>query len=262
MSSPAIPRSIQSNSRFSLVCSEEREFFSQEADEVVSQSYPRFLVEDFIRSEPWSRLRSYFPEFQFGIVEDATDKMVAQGSCLPLPWNHPLDELPNTGCDWALTTGLDARSKNIAPTILSASSIAVLPEYRRQGLSHCLLDYMQELARYSHYSALILAACPSHKHLYPLTPMDRYINWQDKSGFAFDPWLRTNLQRGAELIGICGRSTVVVESIGKWEELTRMRFPETGSYIIPGATAPLDVNYENDRATYIEPNVWLSYAVS
>lgn len=257
---PKIPKTITSNPHYNLVKSEEREYFFQEVNEVLGKSYPRFLIEDFIVSEPWKQLCSVYPEFQFGLVEVKTQKMVAQGSCLPLPWHQSLGELPNTGCDWALMTGLEAKSNKIASTILSVASIAILPEYQGQGLSQMLLDYMQELARCYQYPTLILAARPTLKHLYPLTPIERYINWQNEAGFAFDPWLRTNLKRGAKLIGICDRSTVMHDTISNWERLTQMRFPETGNYIIFGAIAPLEIDCESDRGTYIEPNVWLSYS--
>jgi GNAT superfamily N-acetyltransferase len=260
--SPKTSKIIVSNPDYKIVNSEDREFFFQDVNEVLSQSYPRFLIEDFVDSEPWNHLCSLYPEFQFGLVEVKTQKMVAQGSCLPIPWHESLEKLPNTGCDWALKTGLDAKLQNITPTILSAASIAILPEYQGQGLSQILLDYMQELARSYQYPTLILAARPTLKHLYPLTPIGRYINWENKTGFSFDPWLRMNLKRGARLIGICDRSTVMDDTIGNWERLTQMRFPETGSYIIQGAIAPLEVNCESDRGTYIEPNVWLSYTIS
>ena len=259
---PKIPKTITSNPRYNLVTSEKREYFFQEVNEILRKSYPRFLIEDFVISEPWNQLCSVYPEFQFGLVEVESKKMVAQGSCLPLPWHQSLDELPNTGCDWALMTCLDAQSNKIIPTILSAASIAIVPEWQGKGLSQMLLDYMQELARYHQYTTLILAARPTLKHLYPLTPIERYISWQNETGFAFDPWLRANLKRGAKLLGICDRSTVMNDTIPNWERLSNMRFPETGSYIIQGAIAPLEIDCESDRGTYIEPNVWLSYTIS
>jgi hypothetical protein len=38
-----------------------------------------------------------------------------------------------------------------------------------------------------------------------------------------------------------------------------MSFPETGSYVIPGALEPVDVDDEADRVTYAEPNVWVHH---
>lgn len=254
-------KAMVSTPRYRIVDSDDREFSFENVNQVLMQSYPRFLIEDFVDSEPWKQLCSFYPEFQFGLVEVETQKMVAQGSCLPLPWHKSLEELPNTGCDWALKTGLEAKLQNITPTLLGAASIAILPGYQGQGLSHILLDYMQELTRFFNYNTLILAARPILKYLYPSLPIKRYVNLQNEAGFCFDPWLRTNLKRGARLIGICDHSTVIYDTIPNWERLTDMRFPRTGSYVVQGAIAPLEIRHESNCGTYIEPNVWLSYTV-
>ncbi|MBE9511729.1 MAG: hypothetical protein IMY71_12700, partial [Bacteroidetes bacterium] len=34
---------------------------------------------------------------------------------------------------------------------------------------------------------------PTLKCHYPLIPMDDYINWQNKDGLPFDPWLRVHI---------------------------------------------------------------------
>ncbi|MGK7929424.1 MAG: GNAT family N-acetyltransferase [Spirulina sp.] len=262
MNSPKIPKTIAADPHYRLVSCESRDFFLQDVNDILTQSYPRFLMEDFICFQEWIDLYSLYPEFQFGLIEIASQKMIAQGSCVPIPWDRPLEELPNTGCDWALTTGLAGKSNNTKPTILGAVSLAVLPQYRGRGLSKYLVDYMQELARSYQFSALILAVRPTLKHLYPLTPMERYIQWKNEADFAFDPWLRTHLKQGAKLIGICDRSTTIVEPIFYWERTTQMRFPETGSYIIPSGIVPLEIDCNANQGSYIEPNIWLSYATA
>jgi len=46
----------------------------------------------------------------------------------------------------------------------------------------------------------------------------------------------------------------------EWEEWTKLKFPESGRYIIPGALNPMEMNVENDEGVYIEPNVWLAHS--
>ena len=246
---------------YSWIGCPDRDSFFQDANSILTRSYPRFLIEDLIDFQEWRDLHSLYPEFQFALVETATQTMVAQGSCLPVPWERSLVELPNTGCDWALMTGLAGKVNKIKPTILGAVSLTILPEYQGRGLSQYLLNHMQELARAYHFSALILAVRPTLKHLYPLTPMERYIQWQNKAGLTFDPWLRANLKQGAKLLGICDRSTTIIEPISYWERTTQMDFPDSGKYIIPGGIVPLDIDRDADRGSYIEPNIWLSYAI-
>ncbi|WP_204106393.1 MULTISPECIES: GNAT family N-acetyltransferase [Spirulina sp. CCY15215] len=239
-------------------CRSQKSFF-QEVNSVLRHSYPRFLIEDLIDFPEWRDLHSLYPEFQFGLVETESQKMVAQGSCLPIPWDRSLEELPNTGCDWILTAGLQGKENNTQPTILGGVSLTILPEYRGRGLSKYLLDYMQELARSYQFPALILAVRPTLKHLYPLTPIVRYIQWKNEAGLMFDPWLRVNLKYGAKLLGICDRSTEIIEPISYWEKTTQMHFPDTGKYIIPGGIIPLEIDRKTSQGYYIEPNIWISY---
>jgi hypothetical protein len=53
----------------------------------------------------------------------------------------------------------------------------------------------------------------------------------------------------------------VEASIADWERWTAIALPESGSYIIPGALTPVNVDRERDRALYLEPNLWIRHSV-
>jgi hypothetical protein len=55
---------------------------------------------------------------------------------------------------------------------------------------------------------------------------------------------------------------VIEGTIADWEEWAKMRFPESGLYIVPGALNPIVIDVENDRGRYIEPNVWMQHTVA
>jgi hypothetical protein len=57
----------------------------------------------------------------------------------------------------------------------------------------------------------------------PLIPIERYMDWR--------------------------------RPVADWEEWTGMRFPEDGTYVFPGALAPLEVRGGVGR--HVEPNVWV-----
>lgn len=40
-----------------------------------------------------------------------------------------------------------------------------------------------------------------------------------------------------------------------------MAFPESGEYIVPRALTPVTIDLEQDKGTYIEPNVWVEHVV-
>jgi GNAT superfamily N-acetyltransferase len=253
---------MASSSQYSLVTPATYSNFFEEVTNAMGRTYPKFLNQDFLASQSWHQLFEVYSDFQFALVENATQRLVAQGSCLPLSWKHPLEELPDEGCGWAFMKGLEDRERGIQPNLLGAVSISVIPEYQGKGLSKYILDRMQELARVNQLEALILAARPILKQFYPLTPIERYLTWKDENGFLFDSWLRTNLKQGARLIGICPKSTIITDTISGWEDKTNMRFPETGDYIVPGAFAPVKIDYTTNQGSYTEANVWLSYSIN
>lgn len=51
-------------------------------------------------------------------------------------------------------------------------------------------------------------------------------------------------------------------SIADWQHWTGMRFPESGSYVVPGALQPIEIDVEADRGIYVEPNVWMHHKSS
>jgi hypothetical protein len=232
--------------------------FVERTIDVFEQAYPKFLTHDVLADPNSLALFKIYPEFQFGLVEATTQRMIAQGSCFPFAWKSSFEELPDEGCDWALAKGIQDREK-YQSNALCAVSISILPEYRGKNLSQYMIGYMQELGRSHDLSSLIMAARPSLKYLYPLTPIERYITWQDENGLTFDPWLRVNIKHGAKIAGICSKSTTITDTIAGWENRVGMRFPETGEYIIPKGLVPVKIDYPNNLGTYIEPNVWLYY---
>ena len=46
-------------------------------------------------------------------------------------------------------------------------------------------------------------------------------------------------------------------TVAEWEEWAGMAFPETGTYVVPGALAPVEADRERDEGLYVEPNVWM-----
>jgi hypothetical protein len=50
-------------------------------------------------------------------------------------------------------------------------------------------------------------------------------------------------------------------TVADWEKWVGLRFPESGIYVVPGALTPVEINLENDRGVYIEPNVWMLHGL-
>ena len=50
-------------------------------------------------------------------------------------------------------------------------------------------------------------------------------------------------------------------SVAEWEDWTKLAFPESGTYVVPGALVPVEIDRERDVGVYVEPNVWMHHTV-
>jgi len=53
----------------------------------------------------------------------------------------------------------------------------------------------------------------------------------------------------------------IAGSVADWETWTGMKFPDGGSYVVPGALNPIQVDIETGQALYVEPNVWTLHSL-
>src|SRR3954471_1224302 len=132
------------------------------------------------------------------------------------------------------------------------------PRPAAAGLSRVMLEHMRGLAHARGWE-LVAPVRPTLKQRYPLTPIERYVEWRREDGLHFDPWLRAHERLGAELVSVARDSMVVEGTVGELEEWCGLEFPESGSYVVEGALVPVEIDRERDRGTYREPNVWMRH---
>ena len=135
--------------------------------------------------------------------------------------------------------------------------IAVNKNHQRKGLSSLALKEMSNLARESGFNKLVLPIRPSEKHKYPLIPMEEYFHWRDRNGLPFDSWLRVHTRAGGKIVKVCSKAMYIPGTVDEWKEWTKLDFPGSGSYIVPGALNPVLIDIEENKGVYIEPNVWI-----
>ena len=218
-------------------------------------AWPEFMLHDPV-ADYFTELYDYFPQHQFALADETTGEPMCIGNSVPLAWDGDFNDLPDEGWDWALEKGIKDHQAGRSPTILCAIQVMLPPGHRSKGLSAEAVRVMKEIGRSRGLSTMIAPVRPSAKHLYPLTDAARYIEWQTDEGMPFDPWLRVHVRLGAEIIKVCPRAMRITGSIAEWEKWTDMRFPDSGTYVVPGALVPVEIDREADRGVYIEPNVW------
>jgi hypothetical protein len=222
----------------------------------IRKAWPAFMRQSPVSNERWHLLYERFGSFQFWLVDD-DDHVLAEGNSLPVRLD--VADLPDRGWEHVM---LHATSGDEEPSLVSAIQVLVDPALHGRGLSAVMLGEMRRIAVDAGFRDLVAPVRPSGKSAYPLTPMERYAAWTTDAGLPFDPWLRVHARAGARLVKVCPESMIIPGTVAEWEEWTGMRFPETGTYVVPGAVQPVEIDVESDRGVYVEANVWMHHPLA
>jgi GNAT superfamily N-acetyltransferase len=224
-----------------------------ERRDLSQQTFPEFMHHNEPGGKWWGTLYDRFPAFQLALLDG--EEIVAECHSLPVPWDGSVEGLPR-GWDHAFELGMTTAEE---PTALSALVISVHPERQGEGLAGRMIEAFRDSARGEGLRDVIAPVRPTWKERYPLIPIERYMLWRRDDGSHFDPWLRVHERVGGELLAPAPESMFIEAPVADWEEWTGMRFPEDGTYVVPGALAPLEVREGVGR--HVEPNVWVRHQV-
>ena len=218
-------------------------------------AWPEFMYHDPVLNELFGRVIEEHAQFQFYAWDDTREEVVGVGNAVPAAWDGDAASLPNGGVDAVVEAAF--ADDTPSPTVLCALQILIAPHFRGQALSRRMIERMAEIGRDHGLDRLIAPVRPNLKHRYPLTPMDRYVTWRRPDGTHLDPWLRTHERAGAPIVKVAADSMRIPGTVAEWEEWTDMSFPESGTYVVPGALVPVEIDRERDEGLYVEPNVWM-----
>ena len=219
--------------------------------------WPRFLTE---RDEcgldaVWNHVYTTLGAFQFLLRDDA-DTVVAAGMSVPFRWNGATADLPESMAE-AIRRGCAHVGRGA--NALCAMAARVDPDQRARGLSTVILNNMRAVGVEHGLTHFVAPVRPTLKAAYPLTPMERFVEWRRPDGTLIDPWLRVHERLGATILGVAPRTMVNVGTVAEWEEWTDMRFPDSGPYVVPGALQPVRIDRDKDEGRYEDPNVWMRH---
>ena len=80
--------------------------------------------------------------------------------------------------DDMMERALNDRQHARPPTVLGVLAAVVAPTHLGRGLSSVIIRAMLSLAAQHHLESVVAPIGPTHKHRYPLTPMERYVRWK------------------------------------------------------------------------------------
>jgi hypothetical protein len=204
----------------------------------------------------YEHLLENFPEYHLCMIELGSGEMVATGMCVPLHLEKSAS-LPREGWDWVVETAAEQNGRR-ANTI-GALSISVPEHHRHRGFARDMINTMRSLAVMNKFSGFIAPVRPSSKCQHPLVPMQQYVEWRDERGRIFDPWLRSHVAAGGQVVGVCDRSMVVEQPLEFWQSWTGGQLDKDGPVALPGALAPLEVDVASSVGRYVEANVWVTH---
>jgi len=246
---------------YKVVTGRERSDIEELQRPVIQAAWPEFMNHDGYINRFWPTIYRRFPEYQFALLEEDTDNVLAVGNSLPLDWDADINTLPDGGLDWALEHCFNHLDSGKEYHILCAFQIVVAAGLLGRGLSYAAVREMIKIGRENGLKKLIAPVRPNQKSKYPLTPMQNYIGWKNEQGLPFDSWMRVHARLGAATVRVCSESMLIEGTPAEWELWTGMKFPDSGEYIVPGALVPVRINREADKGTYIEPNVWVAHEI-
>ncbi len=239
-----------------FVTTADRPDLEDQAEAAFRASWPEFIFHDPVTNEYIERVGRYFEKFDVLLLDDG--RVIAGGWGVPMHWDGEVGDLPD-GYDGALVRAVENHEQTASVNCLSIMAAAVREDRRGTGLAGRVLTELSRRAVAAGLSRVIAPVRPALKVSYPLTPMSDFATWMRADGLHIDPWIRTHQRLGATVLGVAERSMVIVGSVLQWQEWTGMALPQSDTYVISGALDVLEISYEDDRGTYVEPNLWLEH---
>ena len=250
----------QTDNPFRVIsCRDDRDLLLREQERIGAE-WPEFMLHDPVALN-LTQCYDKFPDCQFVLVDPDSNEAVAIANSIPLLWERRLESLPQDGWDWALLKGLDDIAAARKPNYLCALQIVVFGRNRGRGISTYAVHTMRAIAQTHGLRGLIAPVRPNRKSENPHVSIDEYICWNGDDGLPYDPWLRVHARLGAKIIKPCYRAMRITGTLSEWEAWTKMKFPKSGDYEVPGALAPVQIDIQANRGLYIEPNVWVVHAL-
>lgn len=223
----------------------------------VSEAFPDIILASPTSKKYWNRLESYFPQFQRFLLSD-TSEIIAFINSIPFYYDQAHENLSDDGWDWMLAKGIHDYEDGIKANYLGGLQIIVRKEYLGMGFSREILRHAKQVFKKVSFQNLLIPIRPTKKFEHPDMSMDAYMQLKADQK-VYDPWIRTHVKSGAEIIKICHNSMNIQGDIPFWEDILKQKISSSGNYLPHGALNPIRIDIDQNKGEYREPNIWLKY---
>ena len=225
--------------------------------QAIIAAFPPIIGESPVIKQYWSKLESCFSQNQF-ILLSSEDEVIGLMNTVPFRFDEDLDSLPDQGWDWMLAKGISDYENKVQPNYLGGLQVIIRHKFQKLGYSKVILTHVKQYVQESSFYNLVIPIRPTKKHEYPEMPMSEYL-YLKKDNLVYDPWVRTHLKSGAEIIKICNQSMTMHGDLQFWESMMNKKISKSGNYKLNGALSLVAIDVENNTGAYIEPNLWIKY---
>ena len=222
----------------------------------VQNAFPEIILRSPVIAKYWDRVEKYFPEYQIFMIEN--NQILGFVNAIPFYWDEPISDLPDEGWDWMLKNGVTGFEKGVHPNSLGGLQIIVTKDNQGKGYSKVLIDEAKKVVTEKGFDNFLIPIRPTFKSRFPEMRMEEYINLKTDNKI-YDPWIRTHVKGGAEIISVCSKAMLIDGDLHFWEGMMHQKIEKSGSYIVDGALNPVDINIEINYGVYHEDNIWISY---
>ena len=227
-------------------------------EHINEKAWPQFMQGEKVMRTYWGFLLNNFDHYQSVLTIE--NKIIAVVNSAPFRLGSDVNALHENGIYWGLKQISHNYYNELQPDTLMALQIVVNPDYQGKEISYECLNILKTLAYQQGLDRVVIPLRPSSKHLYPLIDINNYVNWKNKEGFPYDPWLRVHIKAGGKIVKLC-KGISIQASIPQWEEWTGLHFGSTGSYVIPKALNTIYADLDENTATYSQDNIWVVHSV-
>jgi GNAT superfamily N-acetyltransferase len=202
-----------------------------------------------------------YVDFAFAAVEEGA--VIARAFSVPFAFAIPgRTELPDGGWDDVIRWAHDDAALGHKPTTASALEISLLPAVRGRGIAEQMLAAMKANAGRHGFADLYAPVRPTQKQRQAALPMSDYARQTRPDGLPADPWLRTHVKAGGEIVKVAPYAMTIVGTLAEWSRWTGMSFTKSELVEIEGGLVPVHVSCEQDYGIYVEPGVWVRHRIA
>lgn len=231
----------------------------EEAEQRFAEDWPEFIFHDAGVTPYRERRVEYFHDWEFYLVTSGERRLIAGCWGVPIAWDGTVEDLPGGFTD-SLARSVDSYEAGTEPNTLVLMAAAVRNDEQGKGHAGRVITALKEHTLASGLTRMIAPVRPTSKSQYPLIDIAEFMTWTRDDGLPLDPWLRTHVRLGAELLAPAPVSQTMTGTVAEWEKWTGMAFPATGTYVIPDGLTTLAIDRSTDTGLYKEPNIWLRHA--